>query len=551
MALILFTGCTKRSEMELTKIIDTLREEVAPLSAQANESYWKGAITGDAGYFDQYAETVKKINLIYSDKATFEKLKKYKEGEKIKNPLLKRQLDIIYLSFLQGQADTTLQNTIIEKESAIEQKYANFRATYKGKEINDNTVEEILRTSTNNSDLEEVWKGHKAIGNVVAADVVELVKLRNTLAQSLGFDNFHSMSLSLSDQNPQEISDLFDELDVMTAEGFAALKREMDEAFSKRYHLPAEKLMPWHFQGRFFQEAPILYPVDLDKYYKGKNLGDLTADFYASIGLDVTAILNNSDLYPKEGKNQHAFCTDIDRKGDVRILCNITDNEAWMSTMLHEFGHGVYALGHDYAGNPYFLRDAAHTFTTEGVAMLFERMSRNPEWMKKMLNVSEEEAALIADDCYKSLRLQQLVFSRWTQVVYRFEKEMYSNPDQDLNKLWWDMVSKYQLLNIPEGRGNEADWASKIHIALYPCYYHNYQLGALFASQMHYYIINNITKSGDVKGEYYIGKREVGEWMQEYIFNPGQCLPWNDMIEKATGEKLTAKYFKMQFVEEW
>ncbi|MCK7529636.1 MAG: hypothetical protein MZV63_00520 [Marinilabiliales bacterium] len=39
-----------------------------------------------------------------------------------------------------------------------------------------------------------------------------------------------------------------------------------------------------------------------------------------------------------------------------------------------------------------------------------------------------------------------------------------------------------RLLAKPEGR-NMPDWATKIHVALYPCYYHNYLLGELLASQ--------------------------------------------------------------------
>ena len=44
------------------------------------------------------------------------------------------------------------------------------------------------------------------------------------------------------------------------------------------------------------------------------------------------------------------------------------------------------------------------------------------------------------------------------------------------------------------------DWATKIHIALYPCYYHNYLLGELLASQLHYYIAANITKGQTLAG---------------------------------------------------
>ena len=54
-------------------------------------------------------------------------------------------------------------------------------------------------------------------------------------------------------------------------------------------------------------------------------------------------MLARSDLYEKTGKSPHAFCTDIDREGDVRVLANIVPNEYWMGTMLHELGHAVYS----------------------------------------------------------------------------------------------------------------------------------------------------------------------------------------------------------------
>ena len=87
-----------------------------------------------------------------------------------------------------------------------------------------------------------------------------------------------------------------------------------------------------------------------------------------------------------------------------------------------------------------------------------------------------------------------MVFSRWAQVMFRFEKSMYEDPDQDLNRRWWELVEKYQLLKMPAGR-NEPDWAAKIHIALYPCYYHNYLLGELLASQLLYHIAGPVLKS--------------------------------------------------------
>jgi peptidyl-dipeptidase A len=409
-------------------------------------------------------------------------------------------------------------------------------------------VEEILGNSKDVKYQKEVWEAQKKIGTVVADDVKKLVKLRNEVAKDLGFKNYHEMSLTLSDQDPKEVSKLFDELDSLTKKSFAQVKGDIDDYFVKYYNLKTkDDLRPWNYQNRFFQEAPKIYDVDLDKYYKDKNLETLTSDFYGGIGLPVNDILKNSDLYEKPGKNQHAFCTDIDNAGDVRVLCNVKSNQYWMNTMLHEYGHAVYDKNIDTT-LPFILRDPAHTFTTEAIAMLFGRFSSNPQWLKDMAGISEEEKLKIADNCFKTLRLEQLVFSRWAQVMYRFEKEMYKNPDQDLNALWWDLVEKYQMMKRPEGR-NEPDWATKIHIATYPCYYHNYLLGELLASQLYYYLVGNIIKSDDYKFQSFVGKSEIGTCLKEKMFIPGNKWYWNELIEKVTGEKLTAKYYARQFVE--
>jgi len=267
--------------------------------------------------------------------------------------------------------------------------------------------------------------------------------------------------------------------------------------------------MPWHYQNRFFQEAPEIYPVNLDIYYKDKDVVKLTRDYYTGMGFDIDDLIGRSDLYGREGKYQHAFCTDIDREGDIRVMCSVKNNSYWMNTMLHEYGHAIYDKYLDM-NLPYSLRSPAHTFTTEAIAQIFGRFASNPMWIKDMTGITEEEKQKIADDSHKTLRLEMLTFSRWAQVMYRFEKGMYENPDQDLNKLWWDLVEKYQMMKRPEGR-NAPDWASKIHIAAYPCYYHNYLVGEILASQLYYYITNTVLQSQDLKNTDFVNKPEFGK----------------------------------------
>jgi len=95
------------------------------------------------------------------------------------------------------------------------------------------------------------------------------------------------------------------------------------------------------------------------------------------------------------------------------------------------------------------LRDAAHTFVTEAIAMLFGRFSSHPQWIQDVVGIGDEEKNKITESCIATLRLEQLVVSRRMQVMYHFEKRLYDNPDQDLNALWRDLVEKYQMLKRP------------------------------------------------------------------------------------------------------
>jgi len=547
--IVVISSCTNKKEQmekDLKEFIVRFDSTVQPLMKESNLAYWTASLSGKAEDWKKSEELNIELTKIFANKDDFAILKKIKESNTITDELLSRQLEVLYNSYLSNQVDTTLLNEVIKMQTAIEQKYSNFRAEVGGKQLTDNDVEEVLKTSVNSEELQKTWEGHKAIGPVVADDIRNLVKKRNEIASQLGFNNYHEMSLKLSEQDPAEISKLFDELDQLTRDAFAGLKGEIDTYLSQRNKVAKEQLMPWHYQNRFFQEAPEIYSVELDKFYKSQNIETLTTGYFQSIGLDINDMIANSDLYEKPGKNQHAYCIDIDNKGDVRVLCNIKPNYTWMGTMLHEFGHAVYDKYIDQQ-LPFALRNPAHTFTTEAIAMFFGRMASNPQYLVDMKLTTQEEAAKIAEESFKVLRLEQLTFSRWAQVMYRFEKGLYENPDQDLNTLWWDLVEKYQMLKRPEGR-NLPDWASKIHIATSPCYYHNYLLGELLASQLNHHIAANLLKSDNFRQSYY-GNTEVGTYLTKNVFKPGARWNWNVMIEKATGEKLTAKYYAEQFVK--
>ena len=520
---------------------------VKPLETAIGKAWWNANTTGKDEDFAEKEALENRYNELLSSAETFRQLKKIEESD-LNDPQLARQIHLLYLDYLDKQVDVKLLNRMSSKSTEIEKKFNVFRAQVGDKTYTDSEVRDVLKNSLDMAERRQVWEAAKSVGTDVAADLRELVVMRNEAAHKLGFDNFHAMQLELHEQSQADVLALFDELDELTREPFARVKQEIDTRLAKKYGLAVDELRPWHYHDPFFQEPQAVYDTDFDAPFRKADILGICREFYRGIGLPIEDVLERSDLYEKPGKSPHAFCTDIDRAGDVRVLANIKPNGYWMSTMLHELGHAVYSSKNIPADVPYILRSDAHILATEGVAMMFERFCTDATWLKAY-GVDIPDAKAFDTASQRLRRDKLLIFSRWCQVMLRFEVALYKNPDQDLSKLWWDLVEKYQLVRRPEGR-NAPDYASKIHVVTAPAYYHNYMMGELFACQVHAAIVRELALSGEPRTAIYMRNPAVGKFMVEKVFAPGRMLPWNELTRHATGENLNAKAFAAEFQAE-
>ncbi len=527
------------------QFVECYEKEIAPLVKKYNEAYFKASVTGKKRFYEKAAKLEVEITNYYSDREKFLYLKKLKEEGGFKEQIYNRLLTVLYNSFASHQVSKELNEKIVRLSNQLEEKYSTFRANVKGKEVTDNEIDDVLAHSNDLEEVKEYWLASKQIGKEVAEKVIELAKLRNKAARELGFKNHFEMSLKLSELSISFIERLFNSLQHETASTFAKLKAQMDSFLAKKFSVPKRDLMPWHYGDRFFQSGPKLYEIDFDFFYKDTGIEAAALFYYESLGFYLTRIFEKSDLYEREGKYQHAYCINIDREGDVRVVANIKSNHRWMSTMLHEFGHAVYEK---YISEklPWTLREPAHIFTTEAIAMLFGRMASSPDFIERATHKEIKNKKELTKLALKSLQAEQLVFLQWAQVVFRFEKALYENPDGNLNATWRKLVRKYQLLSYPER--DEPDWAAKIHIALYPAYYQNYALGELLASQLFYFIKNNVVQTDDPFPSFY-DEREVGNYLKHLFFFYGSLYDWRKLIKTATGERLNEKYYIKQFVK--
>lgn len=444
---------------------------------------------------------------------------------------LRRQLEVMRLSLLGNQMNPGQRSRIVELSTAVESEFASFRPEVQGRRVSDNDILEILASSLDESTRRRAWEASKEIGARVSDRVRELARTRNEVAIDLGFSDYYRMSLRLQELDESWLFETLDQLERLTSDPFQAWKQRLDSALLARFGVG--KILPWHYADPFFQDLPAAGGLNLDESLGQTDAAEISLQTFGAWDIDLRSVLDGSDLYPRADKCQHAFCIDIDRCGDVRILANVVPGERWVETMLHESGHAAYDISIDRR-LPYLLRRPAHTFVTEAIAILCGRLVRDGRWLRRIAGLEEQEVDALDAGLAHAATAERILFARWGLVMTHFERDLYSDPEADLDARWWELVERFQLVQAPPER-SAPDWAAKIHVAASPVYYHNYLLGELLASQ--------IEAVCERDGGGVPGSARAGELLRNKIFEHGASLRWDELIAQATGRPLAADDF--------
>lgn len=515
------------------QFIETRAAEIEAIETPSRLAWWKLATTGEERYTKELAAAKIALRTLYSSRADYQYLLQEPANA---DPLISRQQTLLRFQYCEHQIPPDMIQETARLETDIEATYTKFRPVIDGQEVSNNDLKEIFVHCIDSHQRQQAWEASKKIGEQVAPKVRQLVALRNQAAVMVGFPDFYTMRLELQELGQGSLFTLLDQLEATTRQPWQRYKKRLDQALAKRYGISEANLMPWHYQDPFFQEAPT-QDVDLDPLFAGKDIVEISRRFYEQIGMPVDDVLARSDLFERDMKHPHAFCDCIDRRQDIRILCNLRDNEYWMGTQLHELGHAVYDKYID-PSLPYLLRSPAHINTTEASAMLFGRLASSGQFLQRYVGISDEVARTIAPMTQQRSSAQLLVFARWALVMIHFERAMYQQPSADLDQLWWTYVERYQLVRSIPGR-KLPDWASKLHLACAPVYYQNYVLGELTASQL----LHRLKQVAKDHGELLCASPHVGKFLRQQLYQLGARYPWDDTLMKATGERLSPKYF--------
>ncbi|MFA5449698.1 MAG: M3 family oligoendopeptidase [Clostridia bacterium] len=395
----------------------------------------------------------------------------------------KKQLNPLVIKMFEIELKTADERIVadLQEENRLTMQYVKFVSEllfdFKGEKITLGALKKHMTDSDR--------QVRKAAYNVLGATLQEnsnflddifdkMVKVRDTMAKKMGFENFiemgyYRMSRTAFDENT--IKTFRKNVKEQLVPVIAKLKNEIKE------RLGIDELKLYDNETYFENDpTPILDAQGIlaagQEMYR--DMSKETGDF-----MDMMMQNDAFDVLPREGKWTGGYCTAFPLYNQPFIFANFNGTTADVDVITHEAGH-AFAF---YAHSPYQLTEleigGMETAETHSMSMEFLCW----KYMDKFFG---ERAK---DYCYKHL-FDSITFIPYGVIVDLFQHIIYENPQmtpKERKDVWLALEKEYRphmnaqnITYLEEG----TRWQYQNHIFELPFYYIDYCLAQSVALQV-------------------------------------------------------------------
>jgi len=429
-----------------------------------------------------------------------------------------------------------------DRQDAMIQQNNGFRVNVPGESepVSRAIYAKTLGAEPDRTKREALFRGYNAAraNQWLAWGFRDLIKARNEEAKAAGYPDYYAYRFFRNQLDLSNYREMVGDLKTKLA---PKLRRIIQE-WGKQAGI--QKVEPWDM--RFLRDHAASGEVnELLTSVPATSPLDFAHRFYSGLGISIDDYHFLMDLYPRPGKNTHAFAMGIvfphtDRRGtllpepkpDIRFLANLRKPVKWddISTVIHELGHAVHSAE---VRQPVGLFRGIGSVETEAIAMTFERMAASKEFLKVVLEnipkVTKRKTGTILAKQEEATRIEQAMILMRQVFFSDFEYEMYRNPDADFAALWSKMHEEYWGVAIDP---KLADWDVE-HYLMAPVYVQNYAIGILMVEQLYASMLADFNTS-------YQSKR-LGEKLKKVYFAPGEEFDYLALTQHFSGKPLSAE----------
>jgi peptidyl-dipeptidase A len=558
--LFVLVGCLnekQQAEKILRHYISQKEDLIRNYSMESSTALWNATVSGDENDYQKLVDIELAFNKsnqnesnhfapdrfysisqnVFTNEQDFQLLKKLKYSGLITDTLLSRQLNVLYQAFMGPQIETERYQKLMSAEVKLWQSFSTLKISIKGKMYGGSQIDSIRKNTTDASVLKSIFEAYQNQGRLLAPDIIRMVKERNEFARNFGYSDFYELSLEAKDQTPEQIKLLLDDIELNTRKQFFEAKSVIDKLLAKRFQIETDKLKPWHYHEERNSYLPEKFTAKMDSLFLNTDPIKQAEKFFSGIGLPIDDVVKNSDLEYRRSKSAVTAMINVDFKNDIRLISSIQNTHEGMIRMMHLGGHAShYKTISDSV--PYLLKTPNYALG-EGVARYFESLASNFEWLKDALIIDTTAQRELILVCQHLHQVDRLFRCRKLLAMADFEREVYKNPNQNLDQLWQKLNLKYLGIDFADEK-NSCFWAANKYATSLSCTTHNLVLADVFAAQLQHTIEKRVlTKTGSG----YANNTEIGKFLTENLYRYGNELPWEKLIERVTGEPLNTSYF--------
>ncbi|MCA9381049.1 M3 family oligoendopeptidase [Candidatus Dojkabacteria bacterium] len=537
----------------------------------------KEALVEYSNWIDNYGEYDKEMYyysmMLTLDEANAEIKAKYNSIHKLAVEIANK---INFFEIRLSKVNSQIQTIFLESDSLKEYKHFLERLFRSGAHILSESEEKILtlksKVSHNNwvdmlssllsEEEREVLneEGNPDIKNF--SEILELISNRDKKVRDKAAEVFNQILVDYVKVSENEINSVLENkqitdqirgynrpdesrfiADDITAESVETLVATVTKSFeiSKRfYELKAKVLgldkLEYHERNIEINNIYKKYPFD-EAYTLVKNaFGNLDSELE---NIFVRLFQNGQvDVNPKKGKAGGAFCITVNRKLPTLVMLNHTNSLTDVTTMAHEFGHGINfelsqiqnGLNYDF---PMCTAETASTFCEDYV-------------IKELLKDADDETKF---NMYM-MKLNSDVSTIFRQIAfYNFETELHAEhkklgylSKEQIGKIFQKHMQSYMGDSVIQSEGSENWWIYVTHFRRF-FYVYSYAFGLLVSKVLQSRVESNPKYINEVKQFFGAGNsNSPEELLKDINIDISSSNVWEEglkLIENTLGETIS------------
>lgn len=528
-AALLLVSCSSKdrpvtSKDELFVYLDSLEREYENACVAMGVANWNSYAKDGPAHLDSAKAQFTKIFLDERRRATISEWRN--KSSSLADERLARRLELWHRCFIGGAVYANPE--IARAENALQKRITDFPFRFEKQPITRAQLSNRLRQERSQKIRHSLWRTTGELSAKVKDDLIKLIKRRNDLAQQFGFDNYYSLSLYLQAIDEGWLLETLNNLEERTRPAFQTF------IATSRKKLRVKELRPWDF------DIALRGAVSLpDRYFPPDSVFSVIHRFERQIGFPVDSLPIKE--YVKDIP-YGGLSLAIKIPTDSRFLVNPTLGKGFYEVAFHEYGHSLQAV-YTRIDEPIlkgyeWIPGAQCAAYAEGVADFHKEFTDERAWLATYTKAKPRE-------------IEKYLAGKGIPLLYRtrrllkdffIEYELYKNPQQDADSLEREMYKKYLLTELDETEPHL--FAANIWYTSYPCYFQNYLLAGMIATQLQEALSDRF---GDEK----LISPEVAEWIVEQLYAPGEEREWSERIREATGKTLeTGAYLRKMGIGE-